>query len=78
MLPRARKRRALMPRLLETEAANVSTEGMSSKRVKFKPRSVCWLKFRRDTYPESPRMITFSSTFFLEVILQAGREENAR
>ena len=32
----------------------------------------------RDTHPESPRMITFSSTFFLEVILQAGRKEKAR
>lgn len=33
------------------------------------------LKCGRDAYPESPRMITFNSTFFLEVILQAGREK---
>ena len=78
MLLRARKRRALRARLLEMEAANVSTEGMSSKRVKCKSRPACSPQCRRDTYPESPRMMTFSSTFFLEVILQAGREESAR
>lgn len=27
------------------------------------------------TYPESPRMITFSNTFFLEVILQTKRRK---
>jgi hypothetical protein len=33
----------------------------------------------RDTYPESPRMITFSNTFFLEVILQTtGGKEKAQ
>lgn len=34
------------------------------------------VRFVRNTYPESPRMMTFSNTFFLEVILEAvGRRK---
>lgn len=36
------------------------------------------LRAIHDTYPESPRMMTFSNTFFLEVILEAvGRRKHS-
>lgn len=62
-----------MPPLLEKEVAGVSVEGTGFKGG-FIQTNVS-VQMVRATYPESPRMITFSNTFFLEVILQTKRRK---